>query len=199
MKVIRLKNNRVVEIIPEYALPVEKWYGEKFASECLEAPDEVQTGWKYINGSFYDYYLTQEELESLKSQKEQFLSSSCNSAITAGMDVETTQGTEHFSLEETDQINLTTAYNAVKMGAEGYPYHADKKLCRMFTAKEIEDISNASIQHKLYHTTLCNHLLTWVRRSTTEEELNEITYSADNLPNDLKANMEEVLANSQAL
>lgn len=115
------------------------------------------------------------------------------------MDVETTQGTEHFSLEETDQINLTTAYNAVKMGAEGYPYHADKKLCRMFTAKEIEDISNASIQHKLYHTTLCNHLLTWVRRSTTEEELNEITYSADNLPNDLKTNMEEVLANSQAL
>lgn len=199
MKVVRLKNNTVIEIIPEYALPVKKWYGEKFASECLEAPDEVQTGWKYIGGSFYDYYLTQEELESLKSQKEQFLSSSCNSAITAGMDVETTQGTEHFSLEETDQINLTTAYNAVKMGAEGYPYHADKKLCRMFTAKEIEDISNASIQHKLYHTTLCNHLLTWVRRSTTEEELNEITYSADNLPNDLKANMEEVLANSQAL
>lgn len=199
MKIVRLKNNIVVEIIPEYALPVEKWYGEEFASECLEGPDEVQIGWKYIGGSFYDYYLTQEEFESFKSQKEQFLSSSCNSAITAGMDVETTQGTEHFSLEETDQINLTTAYNAVKMGAEGYPYHADKKLCRMFTAKEIEDISNASIQHKLYHTTLCNHLLTWVRRSTTEEELNEITYSADNLPNDLKANMEEVLANSQAL
>ena len=199
MKIVRLKNNIVVEIIPEYALPVEKWYGEEFASECLEGPDEVQTGWKYISGSFYDYYLTQEEFESFKSQKEQFLSSSCNSAITAGMDVETTQGTEHFSLEETDQINLTTAYNAVKMGAEGYPYHADKKLCRMFTAKEIEDISNASIQHKLYHTTLCNHLLTWARRSTTEEELNEITYSADNLPDDLKSNMEEVLANSQAL
>ena len=146
--------------------------------------------------------LIEEEIptfEDLQKIKEQFLSSSCNSAITAGMDVETTQGTEHFSLEETDQINLTTAYNAVKMGAEGYPYHADKELCRIFTAKEIEDISNASIQHKLYHTTLCNHLLTWVRRSTTEEELNEITYSADNLPNDLKANMEEVLANSQAL
>ena len=110
------------------------------------------------------------------------------------MDVETTQGTEHFSLQETDQINLTTALSAVQSGAAGYPYHADGQLCRLFTASEIQAIAAASVRHKLYHTTLCNHLLTWARRAVTKEELSGITYSADGLPEDLAANMASVLA-----
>ena len=47
MKTVRLKNNIVFEIIPEYALPVEKWYGAEFATECVEAPDEVEQHWVY--------------------------------------------------------------------------------------------------------------------------------------------------------
>lgn len=47
MKTVRLKDNIVVEIIPEYALPVEKWYGSAFAEQCLEAPDEVEQNWAY--------------------------------------------------------------------------------------------------------------------------------------------------------
>lgn len=58
-------------------------------------------------------------------------------------------------------------------------------MCRMFTAEEITAISVASISHKLYHTTLCNHLLTWIRRTETKEELDKITYSTDNMPDDL--------------
>lgn len=133
-------------------------------------------------------------LEELKAKKEMELSTSCNAAIVAGMDVETTQGTEHFSLEETDQINLTTAYNAVLSGAASYPYHADGQMCRLFSAEEISAVSTASIQHKLYHTTLCNHLLTWARRAETAEELERITYAADGMPEDLSANMTQILA-----
>ena len=110
------------------------------------------------------------------------------------MDVETTQGTEHFSLQATDQINLTTALSAVQSGAAGYPYHADGQLCRLFTAAEIQAIAEASVKHKLYHTTLCNHLLTWARRAETKEELSGITYAADGMPEDLAANMAAVLA-----
>lgn len=47
MKTVRLKNNVVMEIIPDYALPVEKWYGAAFAAECMEAPDEVEQRWVY--------------------------------------------------------------------------------------------------------------------------------------------------------
>lgn len=138
-------------------------------------------------------------LEELRADKEAQLSAACNSAIVAGLDVETSQGTEHFSLQETDQINLTAAYNAILSGAASYPYHADGQLCRMFTAEEITALSNASISHKLYHTTLCNHLLTWARRAETAEELRGIAYSADGLPEDLAANMAQVLAASAAI
>ena len=132
-------------------------------------------------------------IDIVRAEKLAELSDSCNAAITAGMDVETTQGSEHFSLQETDQINLTTALSAVQSGAAGYPYHADGQLCRLFTAAEIQAIAEASVRHKLYHTTLCNHLLTWARRAETKEELSGMTYSADGMPEDLAANMAAVL------
>ena len=155
------------------------------------------------NQAAYDAWLAEhpepDPLETLRASTEAEISADCNAAIVAGMDVETSQGTEHFSLQETDQINLTTAYNAILSGATGYPYHADGELCRMFTAEEITAISMASISHKLYHTTLCNHLLTWARRAATELELESITYTADDLPDDLAANMASVLAATAAM
>lgn len=47
MKVVRIKDGVVEEIIPDYALPVEKWYGEEFSASCVEAPDEVDQRWVY--------------------------------------------------------------------------------------------------------------------------------------------------------
>ena len=158
--------------------------------ECLAIAKELA-----YNGE----YTIEEEpddrpLDEIRADKLAELSDACNAAITDGMDVETTQGTEHFSLQETDQINLTTALSTVQSGAAGYPYHADGQLCRLFTAAEIQAIAEASVKHKRYHTTLCNHLLTWARRAETKEELSGITYSADGLPEDLAANMAAVLA-----
>lgn len=131
--------------------------------------------------------------EEIQTEKLSNLSKTCNQIIVAGMDVETTEGVEHFSLEETDQINLTTALSAIEQGAKGYPYHADKKLCRMFTAVELKAIAEKATAHKLYHTTLCNHLLALARRATTTAELDKITYSADCLPPDLAENMKKIL------
>ena len=138
-------------------------------------------------------------LEPTRANKEQEISTACNKAIVTGMDVETSVGTEHFSLQETDQINLTNAFTAVQQGATEYPYHADGSLCRMFTAEEITNIANAATAHKLYHTTLCNHLLTWVRRAETLEEIQSITYSADNLPEDLATNMQQILTSTNGV
>lgn len=47
MKTVKLKGNIVAEVIPEYALPVEKWYGGEFAAQCVEAPDNVDQRWGY--------------------------------------------------------------------------------------------------------------------------------------------------------
>lgn len=131
-------------------------------------------------------------LEEKRAAKHAEISAASEAAIKAGMDVETTQGTEHFSLQETDQINLKTATDDVKAGAVFYPYHADGELCRMFTAAEIGAVGQASIAHKLYHTTYCNHLFAWIRRATAAE-LAGITYGAE-LPEDLAASMQALLA-----
>ena len=163
-----------------------KWDGSRWVEG---ATAEEIAGWENLHQE-------QRTLDDVRYGKLEELSADCNAAITAGMDVETTQGTEHFSLPETDQINLTTALSAVQSGASGYPYHADGQLCRLFTAAEIQAIAAASVKHKLYHTTLCNHLLTWARRAVTAEELSGITYSAIGLPEDLAANMAAVLAAS---
>ena len=133
-------------------------------------------------------------LSEIKAEKEAELSAACKTAIEAGMDVETTQGTEHFDLTQEDQINLTTALGKVDAGATAHPYHSKRSLCRMFTADEIRAVSAAAVAHALYNQTLCNHLLTWARRAETAEELEGITYSAEGLPEDLAANMVQVLA-----
>ena len=191
------KINYAIEVKSSYALN-----GEVIENTSISQVADVWSPEReeYIKGIAYNGEYTIEEehddraLDEIRTDKLAELSASCNAAITAGMDVETTQGTEHFSLQETDQINLTTALSAVQSGAAGYPYHADGQLCRLFTAAEIQAIAAASVKHKLYHTTLCNHLLTWARRAKTREELSGITYSADGLPEDLAANMAAVLA-----
>lgn len=141
----------------------------------------------------------QPDLSVLKAEKAEELSEACHSAIVAGIDVTLSDGTTgHFAMEETDQINLTTAYNAVQTGAAGYPYHADGQLCKMYPAADIIAISEAATAHKLYHTTYCNHLMAWARRAETVDELSGIIYGAE-LPEDLAANMAEVMSNAAAV
>lgn len=121
------------------------------------------------------------------------LSEACHAAIVSGCDVELADGsTEHFALAETDQINLTTALAAVERGAGGYPYHADGQMCRIFPEVDIHAIAKAATAHKLYCTTLCNHLMAWARRVETKEELEAITYQSQ-LPEDLEEHMEAVM------
>lgn len=191
--------------IIKYQIVTEENRGTEEAPQIEKVVTEMMISWSISNEELAkqeayngEYTIVEEPddrpMDEIRADKLAELSTACNDAITAGMDVETTQGTEHFSLQETDQINLTTALSAVQSGAAGYPYHADGQLCRLFTAAEIQAIAAASVKHKLYHTTLCNHLLTWARRAETKEELSGMTYAAEGLPDDLAANMAAVLA-----
>lgn len=188
----------------KYQLCTEINHGTEDEPNIEQVFSAVTLGWSEANETIakaeaYNGEYTVEEapdkrpFDEIRTEKLSSLSETCNQTIVAGMDVETTEGVEHFSLEETDQINLTTALSAIEQGAKGYPYHADKKLCRMFTAVELKAIAEKATAHKLYHTTLCNHLLILARRTTTTAELDKITYSADCLPPDLAENMKKVL------
>ena len=47
MKTVRIVNGAARETIPDYALPVEKFYSAAFCAQCVEAPDEVEQHWTY--------------------------------------------------------------------------------------------------------------------------------------------------------
>lgn len=162
-------------------------------AENFPIPCKLENG-EYVHADLPESIFERErDVNKERVAKINWLSEQCNINIISGIDVETTAGVEHFSLEETDQINLTTASNSILLGAETYPYHADNKLCRNFTAKEIQDISNAAISHKTYNLTLCNHLMEWARRAESVNELDKIHYSTDGMPDDLMKNMNLIL------
>ena len=61
-----------------------------------------------------------------------------------GTDTTTSKGTEHFSLTDNDQINLSNLVEQIKNGATQVPYHVDGQLCRMFTAEEMTGVYQAA-------------------------------------------------------
>lgn len=131
-------------------------------------------------------------LDEVKLSKLTEISSTCQTAIYAGVDAVDTKGKEHFSLSMADQTNLSALASAVSQGAAYVPYHADGQLCREFTAAEFSFVYAAAKAHITRNTTLCNHLNVWIRRCTTAAEIQAITYSSA-LPADLQANYNAIL------
>lgn len=68
MKTVRLDKGVVAEIIPDYALPVEKWYGVEFAMQCVEAPDEVELGMEY-NANDKTFAWATVDISTIKSER----------------------------------------------------------------------------------------------------------------------------------
>lgn len=136
-------------------------------------------------------------LDELKVYWKQKINEQCTQTIAAGFDAETTQGTEHFSLTTTDQINIAGILITLQEGATSHPYHADGKLCREFTAEELIKISTAATQYKVYNTTLCNHIHVWIDRCETKEEITSISFTST-LPDDLAKSLQSVMASAQS-
>lgn len=159
-----------------------------YVAEVESVPENIPVkAWKLDNG------VVDVDMESLRDMKALEISAACYQEIISGCDVTLSDGSVgHFSLQETDQINLTAATTALAQGALSYPYHSDGQLCDRYSAEDITAIANAATAHKLYHTTYCNHLLIWIKRAETAEETAAIIYGSE-LPADLKAHMAEVI------
>ncbi|MDN0032558.1 DUF4376 domain-containing protein [Oscillibacter ruminantium] len=133
-------------------------------------------------------------LAEVQADKLAEINAACDAAITAGCDVTLSDGTAgHISLSIPDQINLTTAREAVKAGGSGYAYHLDGSLCEVYPAADIAIMAKAATAHILYHQTYCNHARMWVKRCTAVTDVQAITYGAT-LPDDLTQHMAAVIA-----
>lgn len=174
----RLYSNREENptLYNEDDIPLYKWDGENIIKRSEEE-------------------IKQDHLPSLIKAKGQEIRNICHNKIIKGFDL----NNQHFSLEETDQLNLTTAATAIKNGLTSYPYHADGEICRIYTADEINSIVQAATYHKLYHTTLCNHLLQQLNTITQNYQLMAIDYSPEALSSELRTSFNNIIATAANL
>lgn len=135
----------------------------------------------------------QQSLEEVKSSKIAEMSLICSEKIRFGCDVVLSSGdTEHFSLSEVDQINLTNAMMAVGFGEKTYPYHADDKICKKYTAEDILRIANSAKATIVYHTTYFNHVKQWINREHDITVVQNIEYGTK-LPEDLQKSFDDIV------
>ena len=127
--------------------------------------------------------LNSAEIDKARSLKMNELSSLCEEAIIAGVDVETTQGIEHFDMRVNDQLNIESMKAAITVNPDVVlRYHSKgNNLCRVFTAEEINTIYLKFFEHKTYHLTLCNALRVQVSNMRSIDKINAITYAYESL------------------
>jgi len=130
----------------------------------------------YEDCQLYHAY-TEEDKQAAVSDKLSELSSACNAAITAGADVQLSDGsTARFSYSLEDQSNVSEMFNAVLMGATSYPYHANGENCRMYSAADITAIYLALSSLKTGQTTYFNQLRQYVQTLETVPKINAVKY-----------------------
>lgn len=169
------------------------------------APGEKYWGISIENSTYtvYDYGEVPmppseaEQMETMRTEKLKAASDACEAAITSGIDVLFGDGRqEHFSLEVPDQSNIDGVFNAVMLGATAYPYHADGKQCKLYSAADIVTLYTAKQSTITQQTTYNNALRQWIGRETSLEVLKGISYGVE-LPEDLKAEVADILQQAQ--
>jgi hypothetical protein len=105
------------------------------------------------------------------------MSAICQTTITNGIDY----NGEHYRLNTTDQINLTSLYSLAQLG-QSVPYHADGQVCRIYTPEEMVGLAQAGTQWIIYHTTYFNLLKHQILEMSTIEEVEAVTYGMELKP-----------------
>lgn len=104
----------------------------------------------------------------------------CNEVINNGSIIELSDGSaESFAYSLEDQANISEMFNAVIMGATQYPYHADGKECKMYSAQDILTIYVMLSTLKTSQLTYHNQLRAYVQSLTKAEDVEGIKYGQE--------------------
>ena len=117
-----------------------------------------------------------EQHPSEKELKIAELSTACEQAICAGLDIQLGEAVEHFNYSERDQINIKEMFDAVIMGATMYPYQSEDGQCRTYTAAEILTIYPALAGNKTGQLTYYHQLKEYINTLESVEEIEAVTY-----------------------
>lgn len=136
-------------------------------------------------------------IEELRGQVINSLNNSVEQTIYAGVDVKTSYGDEHFSLTANDQANIGNIFNAVVMGVEEFPYHADGKECVIYPKADIVSlyVNMQTLITKL--TTHGNLLKQYVNSCEDKDAVKAVTLTTE-LTGKLAEQEVKVLASAKA-
>ncbi len=134
-----------------------------------------------ISGIGVETNISGQTLEELKEVKKAEINAACGQAVCNGITVELSTGFEHFSLSQSDQLNLFGLQAQLAAGAEQIVYHADGQPCRFYPASDIAMLVENAMFHVSYHVTYGNSMKMWIESVKTVEELQELFYGA-NIP-----------------
>lgn len=134
---------------------------------------------KVIHWDVNEPYVYVPTLEEVQNNVISQLNSSVEQTITAGVDVETAYGKEHFALTANDQANIGNMFNAVVIGATEFPYHADGKECVVYPATDIVNIYVAMQTAVTKLTTHGNLLKQFVMASEDKDAIKDVTLATE--------------------
>lgn len=126
----------------------------------------------------------EEKLAYAINSKKAEVNNACKSAITAGIDVELSDGeTHHFNLTYEDQLAMLLCASDVASGAENIPWHPNSTdsttlPCEFYSNADMLAITTEAKRHITYHQTYCNSLKIWIESCTTPEAVNAISYGS---------------------
>lgn len=119
------------------------------------------------------------QIENVRLCKRQEVSKACESTVYAGVDVELSNGVEHFSLTEKDQLNLFGKQAQLAAGVEKLEYHNDGQPCKYYSAADMQLILNMAMAHVSFHTTYCNSMFQWIKSIEKASEIAKVTYGTE--------------------
>lgn len=136
-------------------------------------------------------------IEELRGQVINSLNNSVEQTIYAGVDVKTSYGDEHFSLTANDQANIGNIFNAVVMGVEEFPYHADGKECVIYPKADIVSLY-VNMQTLITKLTTHGNLLKQYVNSCEDKDVVKAVTLATELTDKLAEQEVKVLASAKA-
>lgn len=150
-----------------------------------EKPTDEQLGQSYIetwvvngNSIVQTWELQEVDFDELKELKMAEISEICTDTIHAGIDVELSIETKHFSLTDRDQMNLFAKKDQLNddIMKNDYEYHSDGEPCRYYTRADMMKIVQSAFSYVSYHTTYCNNLFDWIKKMETADDVRSVYY-----------------------
>lgn len=170
MKVARIANNIIREIIPEYGLPVEQWYGEEFAKLCEEVPDEAQCGWIKVNNEWVS-----PDVVNFEENKDQRIQQS-KSNLANYLEVNPLLWTdgEYYSITEEKQNQLTSTLVAAQVDGKKPEWNSTGLVCKEWELEELAALGVAIKNRVKKLVKYQQEKELEIKNATTQEELNSI-------------------------